>query len=346
MKLLLFTQVLDRNDPTLSAYHRLVAGIARNFESVVVICLKKGDFDLPQNTKVLSLGKEDGESRVKYVKNLFAYVCRERKNYDAVFVHMNQEYILIAGLLWKFMGKKIYMWRNHHAGSILTDIAASFCEKVFCTSRFSYTAKYKKTVFMPVGIDMSWFSNVPEIKREPASILFLGRIAPVKKPDILIRALGELARKGIEFTATFIGDPLPKDEEYARSLRVIAKEEGIEGLIIFLSGIPNDKTREAYSRHELFVNLSSSGMYDKTIFEAMACGCLVLATNKNLEGSIDPMFIAREGDVLDIAAKLCAMLSMSEGDVRIQVEKLKRYVAQNHSLHSLSERLSDIIGRS
>ena len=71
---------------------------------------------------------------------------------------MNQEYVLIAGWLWKLLGKRTYLWRNHYAGSWLTDVAAVFCTKVFCTSKHSYTVKYKKTVLMPVGVDTERFT--------------------------------------------------------------------------------------------------------------------------------------------------------------------------------------------
>src|SRR6185369_1642182 len=155
MKLLVFTQALDKKDPILSPYHRLMGEIARNFQSVTVVCLKKGEHDLPRNVEVLSLGKEEGGgrlmSRARYVWRFYKYIFGAE--YDAVFVHMNQEYVLLGGIFWKLMLKPAYMWRNHHAGSRLTDVAAFFCKKVFCTSRFSYTAKYKKTVIMPVGVD-------------------------------------------------------------------------------------------------------------------------------------------------------------------------------------------------
>lgn len=56
-----------------------------------------------------------------------------------------------------------------------------------------------------------------------------------------------------------------------------------------------------YNNHEIFVNLSPSGMYDKTIFEAMACECLVLTSNLNLKGQIDERFLFAENDEKDCA---------------------------------------------
>ncbi|HEU0080911.1 MAG TPA: glycosyltransferase family 4 protein [Candidatus Paceibacterota bacterium] len=335
MRLLLFTQALDKNDPTLSAYHRLVREIAQNFDEVTAVCLKEGEHSLPLNVKVLSLGKEGGRSRLKYLFRFYKYILAER--YDAVFVHMNQEYVLLGGWLWKLLGKRVYMWRNHHAGSWLTDLAAALCAKVFCTSRYSYTAKYRKTVIMPVGIDTEFFKRHPKADPLPGSILFLARMGPVKKPDVLVKALKALAVKGVEFEANFVGDALPGDQAYYD--RVKREGEDVPG-VSFHPGIPNDQCPYAFSSHEVFVNLSSSGMYDKTIFEAMACESMVLATNKNLEDLVDPWFIAREDDVEDIAAKLEALLKVSPEDRALFGRDLRQVTVKHHSLKALGQKLA------
>ena len=51
-------------------------------------------------------------------------------------------------------------------------------------------------------------------------------------------------------------------------------------------------------------------MYDKTIFEAMACGCLTLASNDNLRGQIDNRLIIGERDAKRVAEHLARTLSL------------------------------------
>ena len=172
-RLLIVTQKVDRDDPILGFFHDWIAEFSKHFKSIVAICLMKGKYDLPGNVAILSLGKEKWRSKAKYVFLLFYFSLRYFNRYDAVFVHMNEEYVVLAGWLWKLMGKKVYMWRNHHSGNIMTDIATFFCNKVFCTSKYSYTAKYKKTILMPVGIDTNIFQIHNSISREKNSILFL-----------------------------------------------------------------------------------------------------------------------------------------------------------------------------
>ena len=345
MRILIITQKMDKDDPVLGFFHRWVAEFSKKFESIVVICLEKGSIDLPKNVHVFSLGKEEGKSRLKYIRLFYSYIFREKKNYDAVFVHMNQEYILLGGIFWKIFGKKIYMWRNHHAGSFLTDIAASFCTNVFCTSKFSFTAKYKKTILMPVGVDTDFFKPNVSVKRVSRSILFLARMARVKKPDVLLSVLATLAEKKEPFTASFYGDPLPKDSSYYVELQAFAYRNNLSEHVSFHAGVPNDKTPEIYSTHNIFVNLSSSGMYDKTIFEAMACGSLVLASNKNLYGLIDDHFIFEEGNEAELETKLVALLNEPAEKMTYSGKTLRETVIKNHRLSKLAARLSEIIRR-
>lgn len=343
MKLLIVTQKVNKNDPVLGFFHRWIIEFAKHFEFVTVICLEMGEHDLPSNVKVLSLGKEERQSRLQYLIHFYWYIRHERNNYDAVFVHMNQEYLILAGWLWRLAGKKVTMWRNHYEGSFLTDFAAMFCHKVFCTSKYSYTAKYKKTVIMPVGIDTELFKPVGSLNRVKNSILFLARIASSKRPDVLIDSLNILSEKRVDFTASIYGDPSKGGEEYYQSLKDKVVRCGLADQIIFHSGIPNHETSAVYSKHEIFVNLSPSGMYDKTIFEAMACGCLSISSNKNLDGMIDDSLLFDEGDANSLADKLLVLLTKPE----VEKSRLRResveLVSSKHSLSMLAASLKNIV---
>ncbi|HEY4498587.1 MAG TPA: glycosyltransferase [Candidatus Paceibacterota bacterium] len=306
MSLLFITQRMDKGDSTLGFVHAWVSGFSKQFKTITVICLQEGAYSLPPNVHVFSLGKENGRtftpvgsvlprstvgrSRIRYIKNFFTYIWRERNNYDAVLVHMNQEYVLLGGLLWKLLGKRIFMWRNHYAGSVLTAIAAAFCTKIFCTSKASYTAKYKKTVLMPVGVDMELYRPAGAVARIPRSILFYARIAPSKRPHMLLEALKDLHAKGVAFTASFYGSPLPNDIAYHEGLKRTVQDIGLSRQVRFAAGLPYLEGPQVFSAHDIFVNLSPSGMYDKTLFEAAGCECLVLACSADFARLMDKQF--------------------------------------------------------
>jgi glycosyltransferase involved in cell wall biosynthesis len=343
MKLLILTQKVDVKDPVLGFFHRWVVEFAKYFESIIVICLSEGEHSLPKNVRVLSLGKENGESFFKYIRNFFRFIVCERENYDAIFVHMNQEYVLLGSVFWKIFGKKVTMWRNHHAGNFLTRTAVVMCDRVFCTSKFSYTAEFKKTVLMPVGIDTDIFNNQSRIPRIQKSILFLGRISPTKRPDLFIDAIKDLCDQGVYVTATIVGDPLPKDIAYYESLKSKVHDYNLDSRIVFKKGVPNTETVAIYNAHEIFVNLSSSGMYDKTIFEAMACGTLSIASNENLCGIIDKILLFREGDRADLVEKLAGLLNLPTNSRVLLLNAQRKLVEDEHSLGSLGTKIQKLI---
>lgn len=340
MKLLIVTQSVDMEDPVLGFFHNWIKELSKHFESIVVICLKKGVYDLPRNVAVYSLGKEEGKGRFTYVVRFFTYIFSLRHSYDRVFVHMNQEYILLGGMLWKLLGKRIYMWRNHHAGNVLTDIAAMFCTHVFCTSRYSYTAQYPKTMLMPVGIDTNIFYP-RTVERKPNTLLCIARLSPSKHIHHIIEALIRLKKRGYLLELDIYGAPLPKDVAYVDGLKQMVETEGLR--VVFHGAIKNIDTPPVYSSHDICINMSSSGMYDKTIFEAMACGCLSVASNQNLVGVVDDMFVVKQDDAHDLALKIqyIVMLDINQKDV--YRSELCRIVVEQHSLQFLAEKIQTII---
>ena len=341
MRLLIITQKVDKNDPILGFFHRWIEEFAKHCQSIIVICLQKGEYNLPKNIKILSLGKEKGKSKIKYIFNFYKHIWHERKNYDAVFVHMNQEYVLLGWKFWKLWNKKIFLWRNHYAGGLFTRIAMMLSDHVFCTSKYSFTARSKKTTLMPVGIDTVAFISTGK-ERAKNSILFLSRIAPSKNVHMFIEALGLLKKQGVPFSANIYGNALPKDTQYLEGLKACIKELGLENVVYMQSGVPNQKTPEIYNTHEIFVNTSPSGMYDKTIFEAMACGCLVLVSNENLRGQTDDRLVIRERGAEEVSMRMSLILSLSEEEKqKIIYDNIK--FAEKHSLKALSEKLKSIL---
>jgi glycosyltransferase involved in cell wall biosynthesis len=329
MKLLVITQAVDQDDPLLGFFHAWIEELASRVESVQVICLFEGRHALPKNVRVHSLGKEGGRSRVKYVIRLFSYAWSLRKEYEAVFVHMNEEYVVIAGMLWRVLGKRISLWRNYPTGTVGTHIAALLAHRVFCTSKHSYTARFKKTELMPVGVDTQTFTPNQAISPAPHSVLFLARMSPAKRVEMLIDALALLAADRLNFTATFVGSPPPDQQAYYEHLTECVVEKGLSDRVRFLPAVANSDTVDLYRAHEVFVNTSPSGMFDKTLFEAAACGAKVLAASKDfaeLAGK-DAYFDASES----LAARLRTAFNTASSGV-------PSYVAE-HSLTRLGERL-------
>ena len=341
MKLLVVTQALDLDDPLLSAYHDWVGALAHEAESIEAVCLKEGRHALPSNVTVHSLGKEKGErSSIQYALSFLGLAWRLRGSYDSVFVHMNEEYVLIGGPVWKLLGKRVYMWRNHYDGSWLTDIAAFWCANVFCTSKRSYTAKYTKTLFMPVGVNTERFSAVGNETRVAGSILFFSRIAPSKRVELFIDALALLKEKGIAFTARIVGTAPPEFEEYAAMLAERVASNGLSNCVTFAPGVPNPETPAIFRSSELYVNCSPSGMLDKIIFEAAASGCLVISESEDMSAFGFSDVTYESGSAVSLAEKIEYLLLVDESEKQTLRARLLN-LAQENSLKGLAQKLTN-----
>lgn len=332
MKLLIITQAVDKDNPVLGFFHRWLEEFAKHFEKITVICLEKGRFNLPPNVAVRSLGKEGGESRVKYLLNFYRFIWQERKNYDSVFVHMNQEYVLLGGLIWKLFGNKIYLWRNHAQGNFLTRLAVWFSDKVFCTSPNSFTARFAKTRLMPVGIDTNFFQPDASVPKIPQSILFLGRMAPVKNVTLFIEALNELQKSDVDFMATIAGAALPQDIVYEKKVQELVVGYGLDNKVRFIGAVTQEQALRLYREHQLYVNLTPAGSLDKTIFEAMACGLPLVVVNSDLRSMLGERLIGDWPPTL-LAEEIRRYRSNHE------VADSRGFVVANHSLVILISRL-------
>lgn len=306
-RLLVVTQTVDEDDLYLGFFHSWLQALAPEFESIEIICLNKGKHTLPANVRVHSLGKETKKaSRVVYALRFLSLAWRLRGRYGRVFVHMNQEYLLIAGVLWKILQKPAFLWRNHYAGSWVTDLAVLFCRNVFYTSKHSYTAKYKHALQMPVGVDTKRFSRADASHTSERSILFFARLAPSKRPHVLIEALRILSERGCTYKASIYGSALPEHAAYVSSLH--AQAAGLP--ILFHEGVPNNAAPAVFKAHQIFVNLAPSGMLDKMIFEAAASGCIPLAASQDWAGMVmDERLCFEEDNGEDLADKLEIVLS-------------------------------------
>jgi glycosyltransferase involved in cell wall biosynthesis len=284
MRLLIFTQKMDSKDPILGFFCRWVAELSMQFEFIHVVCLEAGQYDLPSNVMTYSLGKEKGATRFQYIMHFYRYLSALRGKYDKVFVHMNQEYVLLGGVCWKISGIPVYLWRNHPYGNLTTRIAVFLSTKVFCTSRQSFTAQFKKTVIMPAGIDTDKFKPDSRILRKKNSVCIIGRIAPIKGVELALQSVKQLIDWGTQVSLSIVGSPLETDRKYDDDLKNYALNNRMSSYVQFVDAVPPEKMPEIYCSHEICLNFTVSGSFDKTIVEAAACGTIPIVSNQSLRG--------------------------------------------------------------
>ena len=329
MRLLITTQTIDRDDPILGFFHNWVRFLAPHFDHIHVICLKEGAFSLPSNVTVHSLGKEGGANRFKYVYRFTQHLKRLHGEYDIVFSHMNPHYIVLAGLLWKRAHIPILFWRNHARMNWMTQVAAHFARNVFYTSPFACTRIFPHAVQMPVGIDTEIFKPVNVVRNE-ASVLFLGRLSEVKRPEIFMETSVLLP----EYTFVSYGDVPGNNVSYKQML-----ESRSQGKVTFCGAVKNYETPAIYSSFGIYVNLTAEGSMDKTVLEAAACGAIVLVANTSFASHIPDICILKDITPQGLATHIQKLMSLSMEEKSKIREELRNTVLRQHSLSMLTEKL-------
>lgn len=137
---------------------------------------------------------------------------------------------------------------------------------------------------MPVGVDMSVFAPVPGVMRKKYSVCMVGRIAPVKHIELALEAVSGIVLSGGQISLSIIGSPLPKDTEYYENLKKYVVDNNLGSYVVFVDAVPPMKLPEIYSGHEICLNLTTEGSFDKTIVEAAACGAIPVVASEGLSG--------------------------------------------------------------
>jgi len=354
MRLLIITQKVDQNDQLLGFFVHWIAKLAKKFESILVICLEKGEFDLPSNAQVMTLGKDRRLPKLFWLFNFYKYIFQYRKKYGAVLAHMNPIWMVLGGLCWRLMGKKNYLWYTSGGVTAKLKLAEKLTHVVLTASPESFRLPSKKVIVTGHGVDTDLFK--PDFSRsnlkEGSSrfnrgdidsrlrILSVGRIAPVKNYEVLIEAAKILQKKGVNFSVTMMGEPvLDRDKKYGRSLKQKIADLNLQSHFNFAGKINNRVLASVYQSHDIFVHLSKTGSLDKSLLEAMASGIKVLSSNDWSHHNLPPELTFNENDPLELANKI---KNTSQTDFR---EQLKDYVVKNHNLDGLIEKISSIISR-
>ncbi|MEO1512780.1 MAG: glycosyltransferase, partial [Planctomycetota bacterium] len=106
-------------------------------------------------------------------------------------------------------------------------------------------------------------------------VLFLSRLHYKKGPDVFIRAMGELGRIGIPFSAVLAGTG---DDGYVHELRQLAKVEGVADRCHFVGLVTGALKTSLYQASSVFALPTSQENFGFVFPEAMACGTPVITT--------------------------------------------------------------------
>jgi glycosyltransferase involved in cell wall biosynthesis len=160
---------------------------------------------------------------------------------------------------------------------------------------------------VPLGFDPAIFNGSNGTERRPGSIIYVGRLLPMKGVQNLLRAC---ARLRVPYSLDICGDGCERDSlaAEARDLRVPAH---------FLGPQPPEKVAELMRASQLLVLPSHTvpgrwkEQFGRVLIEAMACGCVPVGSDSGAIPEVvgDAGVVFRERDVKGLAEAVSQLLS-------------------------------------
>jgi D-inositol-3-phosphate glycosyltransferase len=143
------------------------------------------------------------------------------------------------------------------------------------------------------GVDLDVFSPHPTardrgsvrveagIGHEEFVLLFVGRIQPLKAPDLLIRALASLRtdRPDLPVRAVVCGGPSGSGLDRPTALEDLARDLGVLDKVTFLTPTTREHLADLFRAADLTVVPSYSESFGLVAVESQACGTPVVAAN-------------------------------------------------------------------
>lgn len=163
----------------------------------------------------------------------------------------------------------------------------------------------------PMPVDVNGFlEGARTAKVDPPRLLYAGNLVPSKGVDVLLRAVAELARRGVACQLKILGEGPAKPE-----LESLAREIGIASRTTWAPFVPQARMASEYGASTVTV-LPSRGQAEGlglTLVEALLAGSAVVGT---AAGGIPEVvvhertgLIARDGDPADLASQIQRLLT-------------------------------------
>jgi D-inositol-3-phosphate glycosyltransferase len=171
----------------------------------------------------------------------------------------------------------------------LADAIVAATQAELAQLQWLYQADTRKVTIIPPGVDISHFYPIDPDEAKafigvPAcdrTLLFVGRIEPLKGIDTLIQAIGLMRKREVYTCLTVIGgDPEAGQggNGEMKRLQDLCAQAGLNDLVTFVGKRGQDTLPYYYSAAEAVVVPSHYESFGMVALEAMACGTPVVAS--------------------------------------------------------------------
>jgi len=329
MNVLFFTRRVDKDDSRIGFAHRWIEELAKRVDKLYVVCLEKGETDLPENVEILQLGAGKFRRLLRFDKLMFSLA----RKVDVIFCHMAPIYTIISAPYAKLYRKKLYMWHTHGTVTRKLKMAHSLADGLLTASEGSVGIRSDKVIPLGHGIDTNVF-RPKKTRHEGLVLITVGRLSPSKRLEILIRGMADLKKRRRDSKLLIVGEvPIESQKQYLTGLKGLVSELGLGENVEFVGPVEYSIIPRYYNNADVFVSASSTGSLDKAVLEAMACELSVVVSGKAYRELSGPVFFESDKDFTSAVEK-----AISQGNGKA----LRAEVIKGHELGKLMDKIVSI----
>jgi glycosyltransferase involved in cell wall biosynthesis len=257
-------------------------------------------------------------------------------------------YLTLAAPVCKVFRVPLVLWFAHPRDSISLAIADRLADRVLTSLPLSYPRPSRKLSVLGQGIDVRGFLLPPPPEsRNALWLLAVGRTSPSKGFGTILSAVAELHARGVPAFLRIVGPSTTELELRERTrLQSLISELGLSNAVTVEAAVPHDTIGQHLREADVLVNATVPGSGDKIVFEAMASGRVVVASNPAfgpLLGDSPLSLMYSPGDSSDLASKL-QMIAQHDSNVRAQIgETLRQRVTRGHAVETWAERVVGVV---
>ena len=312
MRLLIVNFEMDEASGVLAWQASVVRELAARCEFVVVVTSRLGQFTCPDNVHIHAVQKWVwGIPRRfggRWLVNLDVINLIRRYEIDSCFIHMAMEWAYVLAPALKLYKIPVLVWYAHGTVSSRLRLAHALADRIVTSTPEGFRLPSSKVHVIGQGIDTGLF-QIPQSADNRKDILYVGRVSRRKRIDLLVEVMVETRKiqPDLPVHLRIIGPTLtPEDRGYQRDIQALIESHGLNGSIELAGFIPQHDIAAYYRNAFLHLNVSRTGSMDKTVLEALACGCPVLTSNEAFVEMFKdhPDFLLQSDEPKDIAGRV------------------------------------------
>ena len=146
------------------------------------------------------------------------------------------------------------------------------------------------------------------------NFIYVGSLIDRKHPSCLVPAISGVM-KSDDFSIIYVGDGGQKS-----AIEKLADQNGCKNKLVFTGRINRDGVTKELDKADVFIMLSSDETFGLVYLEAMARGCIVIAsTDEGMDGIIEHGvngFLCKAGDVDDLAKVIANLRNMTPDQLK------------------------------